>query len=225
MPRSTSAARGRDRNPRGQGERLRADLIDAAIDLLAEHEDFEALSVRAVTSRAGVTPTALYLHFADKEQLLEEVKDRCFTELRRYVLDAEEQPGPDPRAQAEAMCLAYLAFADERPGHYWVLFHAGHGPAPGTRQAPDPGAWPQSAADAFGDLVRGVSRCLTGKRNPDEVATLVWAGLHGLVGLRALRHFPAPPVGHYVQLLLDAHLRDDMTSGSRRPAGGRPDGF
>lgn len=225
MPRSTAAAAGRGRNPRGQGDKLRTDLIDAAIDLLAENGDFEALSVRAVTSRAGVTPTALYLHFADKEQLLDEVKDRCFSELRRYVLEAEEQAGPDPRAQADAMCLAYLAFAGERPGYYRVLFHTGHGPAPdtghgpapGAGQPPDPGTWPQSAADAFGDLVRGVARCLTDRRDPFEVATLVWAGLHGLVGLRAVRHFPAPPADRYVRLLLDAHLRQDTTSGSRHP--------
>jgi AcrR family transcriptional regulator len=67
--------------------------------------------VRAVTSRAGVTPTALYLHFADKKQLLDEVKDRCFKELRRYVLDAEERAAPDSRwpPWCGPGCTAWLA--------------------------------------------------------------------------------------------------------------------
>jgi AcrR family transcriptional regulator len=196
----------RDRYPRGQGEQLRADLVEAAIVLLAELGNFESLSVRAVTARAGVSPTALYLHFGDKEQFLDAVKDRCFGELRRYVLDAELRAGLDPRVQANAMCLAYLSFAEERPGYYRVLFHLGHRPDLDTGQAPDSLAWPQNAADAFGDLVRGVSRCLTDGRDPVEAATMVWAGLHGLVGLRTMRHFPFPADDHYVRALLDAHL-------------------
>ena len=43
----------RARNPRGQGERLREALIDAAIELLADLQDVEALSVRAVTARVA----------------------------------------------------------------------------------------------------------------------------------------------------------------------------
>jgi AcrR family transcriptional regulator len=207
MPRRPAPPAKHDRYPRGQGEQLRADLIDAAIELLAEGESIEAVSVRAVTARVGVTPTALYLHFGDREQLLDAVKDRCFGELRRYVLAAEEQTGPDPRAQLDAMCLAYLAFSRQRPGYYRVLFHAGRGPAPGPEHAPDPGGWPPNAVEAFGDLVRGVARCLTDQREPAEVAIQVWAGLHGLAGLRAgMRHFPFPPAERYVKELLDAHL-------------------
>src|SRR5947209_1999139 len=117
----------RARNPRGQGERLREALIDAAIDLLSDLQDVEALSVRAVTARAGVTPTALYLHFADRDDLLTAVKDRCFGELRRYVLDAvleaERRAVADLRTQTERGCLAYLQFAADHPGYYRVLFH------------------------------------------------------------------------------------------------------
>ena len=197
----------RVRNPRGQGERLRVALLDAAIDLLGELGDVEALSVRAVTARAGVTPTALYLHFCDKQELLDAVKERCFAELRRYVLAAEERAAPDPRAQAEAMCLAYLKFAGERPGHYRVLFQSRHDSAPADSEASTSDAyWPPQGAEAFGDLVRGAQRCLDPERDAFETATLVWAGLHGYAGLRTMRHFPFPPPEQYVTLLLEAHL-------------------
>src|SRR5580700_6564315 len=127
----------RTRNPRGQGERLRADLLAAAIDLLAERESVEDLSVRAVTARAGVSANALYLHFTDREELLAAVRERCFAELRSYVLEAESAGAPDAdaEAQARAMCLAYLRFARERPGHYRVLFHVPRGTGPDC--APD----------------------------------------------------------------------------------------
>ena len=202
--------RSRARNPRGQGERLRAALIDAAIELLAELQDVEALSVRAVTARAGVTPTALYLHFADKDELLTAVKELSFAELRRYVLGAEEQSGPNPRAQAEAMCLAYLRFAAERPGHYRVLFHTRRGPTPEPTPAGPATAefaWSPNGAEAFGDLAPGQNRCLPDDRDPVQTATMVWAGLHGLASLRpAVQHFPFPATDAYVKLLLDAHL-------------------
>jgi AcrR family transcriptional regulator len=204
----------RARNPRGQGERLRAALIDAAIDVLSEVADVEALSVRAVTARAGVSPTALYLHFADKDELLAAVKDRCFAELRGHVLQAEQAAAPDARRQAEAMCLAYLAFAAEQPGHYRVLFH--------TRRSSDAdegqstidataalASWPLQAAEAFRDLARGVGRCLNDGRDVFEVAMMVWTSLHGFASLRAIRHSPFPSAARYVAVLLDAYLDSD----------------
>jgi AcrR family transcriptional regulator len=192
----------RERNPRGQGQRLRTALIDAAIDLLAEIHDVDGLSVRAVTARAGVSPTALYLHFADRDELVAAVKDRCFEELRSYARAAEEVAGPDPAAQLRAMCLNYLAFARERPGHYHVLFE--------TRRvdAPAGAGMPAAGLEAFGDLVRAVERCLDGTRDPFETATMLWAGLHGFNALRTMPHFPFPSDEDYVMLLLTAHIRD-----------------
>jgi AcrR family transcriptional regulator len=201
----------RARNPRGQGERLRAALIDSAIDLLADLQQIDALSVRAVTARAGVTPTALYLHFADKDELLAAVKERCFGELRRYVLAAEAQAGPDVRAQAEAMCLAYLRFAQELPGYYRVLFHTRRTnlsaePSSAQGEVPEHG-WPANAAESFTDLVRGVRRCLPAGRDAFQTATIVWAALHGYASLRrTLPRFPFSEAERFVKQLLDAEL-------------------
>jgi AcrR family transcriptional regulator len=208
----TSSATRRARNPRGQGERLRTALIDAAIELLAELDDVDALSVRAVTARAGVTPTALYLHFADKEELVIAVKERCFAELRRYVLDAEARPADGPRAQLHAMGLAYLAFANERRGYYRAIFHTRLGGAPSPTSA-DPGGdgapvvpGPPGGAAAFGDLVRGVKRCLPETGDAFATATMLWAGLHGYAGLQTMPRFPFPPPETYVKRLIEAHL-------------------
>ena len=209
MPTRFTARGARTRNPRGQGERLRAALIEAAIELLSDLGRVDALSVRAVTARAGVTPTALYLHFADKDQLLAAVKERCFGELRRYVLTAEHRAAPDARAQADAMCAAYLQFAADLPGHYRVLFHTRRMPT----EPPDQSGLterdsPANAAESFNDLVRGVGRCLAEERDAFQTATLVWAGMHGYANLRqTLPRFLLPAPESYVKQLLDAHLR------------------
>jgi AcrR family transcriptional regulator len=206
-PPRTSA---RARNPRGQGERLREALIEAAIELLADLQDVDALSVRAVTARVGVTPTALYLHFADKDEMLEAVKARCFQELRSYTLAAEQQAGPDPRTQLERHIQAYIQFAADLPGYYRVLFHTRRGQQP--RTAPSPSnlqelEWSDIGTQAFGDLVRGVERCLPPRSDPFPVALIIWAAEHGYVSLReSLSHFPFPDPPTYVNQLLDAHL-------------------
>jgi hypothetical protein len=60
---------------------------------------------------------------------------------------------------------------------------------------------------AFGDLVRGVERCLPDRRNASEIASMLWASLHGLVSLRdTMPHFPFPAVKRSVALMLDAYL-------------------
>ena len=73
----------RGRNPRGEGDRLRATLLEAATALLAESEDPDSVSVRAVTRRARVSPTALYLHFENREELFRTVSEECFAERLR----------------------------------------------------------------------------------------------------------------------------------------------
>lgn len=59
----------RKRSPRGQGDQLRTTLMETARELLLELGDQDKVSVHAVTARAGVSPTALYIHFATKDEL------------------------------------------------------------------------------------------------------------------------------------------------------------
>src|ERR1700679_4244080 len=101
------ASSARTRNPRGQGERLRGALMDAARELLLELGDQDKLSVRAVTARAGVSPNALYLHFADREALLSAVMIANYKELRAF-LQAGVPPEAGPIEQLRAYADAYL---------------------------------------------------------------------------------------------------------------------
>ena len=110
----------RTRNPRGQGDRLRISLLDAARELLLEVGDQDKLSVRGVTARAGVAPNALYLHFADREALLTELMNASYRELRSF-LQAAVPPDGEPLEQLRAFGHAYLEFAAQRPGIYRVM--------------------------------------------------------------------------------------------------------
>src|ERR1700729_2893185 len=66
-PRSPNGSAGRQRNARGQGDRLRREIIDAARDILAETGNVDRLTLREVARRVGIAATSVYLHFPDPE--------------------------------------------------------------------------------------------------------------------------------------------------------------
>ena len=180
--------------------------MDAAHELLLELGDQAKLSVRAVTARAGVSPNALYLHFADREALINAVMIASYREFRAY-LAAAVAPASSPLEQLRAYGAAYLEFADLHPGIYRVMFmtRVREGvpvPARGALSGADEGV------DAFNDFLEIVTRCLPGGPDPFTQATYIWAGLHGLVSLRqAIPTFPWPARPDYLERLIEVHVQ------------------
>src|SRR6266540_4850124 len=82
-PRATSSSPRRTRARRGEGEKLREQILEVAERLLVETVDEEAVTIRAVADAVGVTPPSVYLHFADKDELLFAICERHFAQLDR----------------------------------------------------------------------------------------------------------------------------------------------
>jgi AcrR family transcriptional regulator len=198
----------RQRNPRGQGGRLREDIIEAASRLLAS-PGAPPLTLRAVAREAGVAATSVYLHFADIESLTMAVTERLFDELLRRQ-DAARAQSSDPCGGVLAECLAYCEFGLARQGHYQVMF---------ANPLPTPGDVPPDQLPgiaAFRHLIEAVARCI-GTEPGDEqaffTAQLIWQQLHGIVSLRISRsRFPWPPLAETVT---DAVGR--LLAGARSP--------
>jgi len=166
----------RRRSPRGEGDTLRTDLVEAAADLIAEHGEIEAVSLRAVARRAGVSPTAVYRHFDDHVELLRGTVDHCWSTFFEQLSSAYAS-SDDPFVAFRAMGDAYVAYALERPGQYRVLFSdkvdLGDGDSPG-------------GLAAFQLLVDAVGRMLGelgDPRDPFFVAVQVHTWIHGIVEL------------------------------------------
>ncbi len=178
-----SSAGGRRRNPRGQGSRLREELIEAARRLLMTAEREQDVSIRAVTRAAGTSPQSFYLQFESLDELLYAVYAIEFDELRKVIAAAAAQAG-DPVAALLAVCQAYCAYAEQYPGRYRALT--------GVRGQLHP-AWqgqPMPGAPAFAVLRDTVAAALRAERSDaDEflAAAMLWASLHGIVTLRADR--------------------------------------
>jgi AcrR family transcriptional regulator len=94
-------------------------LVSAALDLLAE-DGPEALSLRAVARRAGVSAMAPYRHYADKEALLAAVASHGFDGLRD-VLHAADDAVPSSKALV-AQAVAYVRYALENPSLFRLMF-------------------------------------------------------------------------------------------------------
>lgn len=101
---------------------LKQALVQVAADLV-EEQGARNVSLREVARRAGVSQTAPYNHFADKEALLAAVAasgfDKMWTCVRRAV---ERMDAHEAEARLRAFVRGYVDFALEWPGHLHLIF-------------------------------------------------------------------------------------------------------
>lgn len=114
-----TAARRRP-NARGQGELLREEIVTAAVRMLDELADDEALSLRAVAREVSIAATSVYLHFPDRDALVLAAVHSCHEELVRLG-DEAAAAQPDPAAALRARILANAGWAQAHPGLYKVM--------------------------------------------------------------------------------------------------------
>ena len=99
---------------------LRRALLDSALAII-EEQDVSTLSLRQVARRAGVSHTAPYRQFADKEELLAAVAEEGFQEFSRYLEQARDAESTSLN-QLQATGNAYVEYALRYPTHYRVMF-------------------------------------------------------------------------------------------------------
>lgn len=169
----------RRRAPRGSGELLRGEIIAAARECLVRLGSADAVSIRAVAAHVGVTPPSIYLHFADKNDLLGAVVADTFRELDDAML-AEAATADSPLGRLRACGLAYVRFAITHPEHYRLA-------------AMDPCPKPNIEVDevlrsaAFEHFQQTVVECIeagifTGD-DPLPITFDLWTAAHGVASL------------------------------------------
>jgi AcrR family transcriptional regulator len=179
---------------RGEGGKLRADIIAAAAGLMEETGTEQSVTLREVARRIGIAAPSIYEHFPSREAIVYAVIDDSFVQLRTALSQAMDGES-DPLLRLRAGCAAYLRFASERPGQYRVLF--------GRFQHLEdrPPSREVARAESFGMLVNAVRECVRSGEiasdDPRADAVALWAALHGYATLRAslpLFDWPAPEV-------------------------------
>ncbi|MGH3442725.1 MAG: TetR/AcrR family transcriptional regulator [Nitriliruptorales bacterium] len=205
----------RTRAPRGEGERLRDEILAAARRLLLEAGDKDAVSIRQVATEVGCTPPSIYLHFGDKDELFFAVCEAEFSSFDR-TMDAAVEGIEDPVERLRARGEAYVHFGLENPEVYRILFMH------------KPSEWPEEAhteevlAEAgFGDLVVDVQQCIESgviaESDTFLVATSLWTMVHGLTSLLIAKpDFPWPDRQRLTALVLETALRGLLVAPEQR---------
>ena len=140
----------------------------------------EALTLRGVAGKLGVSRTALYRHFANKEALLGAVAADGFRKLRRELFESWDEAGRG-RIGFEAMGAAYVRFAVRHPSHYRVMFG-------GVLRSAEAALPPDDqSVDAFGvlsgALIEMQGQGLVRADDPQILALFVWSVVHGVAML------------------------------------------
>jgi AcrR family transcriptional regulator len=211
---STTLRRSRAR--RGEGERLRAEILEAAERLLVETGDQSALSIRAIADAVGVTPPSIYLHFADRNDLIFAVCEEQFSHLDA-AMEAAAAGIDDPWERVARRGRAYIDFGLSNAEQYRIIMTS------------RPDGTPERFVDerlrqtsAFGHVVEDVQAAIDAGllryNNAVLVATGLWMVVHGITSLLIAKpDFPWPPVDELVDHILGVYA----TGLGATPAAGR----
>jgi len=194
-----------------QKTELKERILDAARRLFAEH-GYDAVTMRKIAEEIEYSPTAIYLHFPDKETVLRELCETDFGALAsRFQRLAKVA---DPIARLRGIGKAYAEFAIGHPHHYRLMFMTPHPHEPGEDQLARQG---NPEEDAYAFLRWTVSEAIAAGRlrpeltDADLVSQVVWAGVHGVVSLRIAKAsdpwVPWRSQRRSVELMIDLMMR------------------
>ncbi|MEU5194445.1 TetR/AcrR family transcriptional regulator [Streptomyces scabiei] len=181
-------------NVRGEGERLRQEILDAATRILEETGREDALSLRGVAREVGISAPSVYRHFKDKADLVSTVLDATYRALAVAMREAGESAaaaGADPWARVRAAVTAYRRFAIDKPRRYRLMFSLEYEPErrPSTDHpvATVLQAWTDTT-DAY------LAEAAPGRRaEAQDLGIHLWTALHGQLVL--WRTLPSPVAG------------------------------
>jgi AcrR family transcriptional regulator len=214
---SVAGRRPRPRARKGEGDRLRDEILGATERLLIKTGDLEAVSIRAIAHAVGVTPPSIYLHFADKASLIFAVCTQHFLALDEAI-ETAAAAASSPLDELRERGKAYVRFGLEHPEQYRILFM--------SKPSAKPDLWDDEdllSNAAFTHHLDAVQRCADAGLLGDDVdvhlvAIGLWAAVHGIVSLLLTQpDFPWPDVDVLVDHMLSTQARG-LAAGSAEQA-------
>lgn len=187
-------------------ENLRRAILDAARELFVT-EDFKAVSMRRIAEKIEYSPTAIYLYFKDKEEILFHLVEEGFSLLSARM---EELNISDPIERLRQVGHIYIDFALTQPHYYQIMFQLGD---------------QMFCAEYEDQKIMGhrtfeyIYKCVAeaveqGRFQPVAhvavMAHAIWAMVHGAVSLDLagrLKMLPAEAHDAFYQTIVEASLR------------------
>lgn len=184
----------RERRTR-EKQQIRKQILDAARELFVQR-GYDAVSMRQVAQKIEYTPTAIYFHFKDKQDLVNQCCAEEFLHLAKafqHLLSVK-----DPVLRLKQMGMQYIQFGLQHPNHYRLLFMTPH-----PHQAPERNKIIRrgdASEDAYEILRSTILQCIAEGRfskryqDPELASQVVWSCVHGFTSLYVARaHDPWIP--------------------------------
>jgi AcrR family transcriptional regulator len=169
------------RKRKGEGPERRSEILQVAKRLFLE-EGYSRTTIRRIASEIGISSTALYVYFPDKNSILREICAETFTGLMREF-EAIKAQKLAPLAALRAAAYSYIDFGLGHPHEYELTFvvHQHEVCPSGEIDPGDPG---ERAYRSLLDLVaEAVNAGVLAEPDVDRIAQQIWASVHGLVTL------------------------------------------
>ncbi len=201
----------RTRARRGEGEKLRAEILEATERLLISSGDVDSVSIRDIAEAVGCTPPSIYLHFEDKEALVFAVCERIFQSLEAVCREASDGVA-DPVEAVRRCGRAYVRFGLDHPELYRIIFMSR------TQDANSPPLLDRlKQASGFGLVVERAQLCVDAGMFPEEdaffLACGLWSSVHGVTSLMIAKPwFPWPEAERLIDHCIEMHCQGLMAT-------------
>src|SRR5580704_325093 len=201
----------KERREREKSE-TRDKILDAARGLFVT-EGYEGVSMRRVAEKIEYSPTAIYVHFADKNELFRELCRQDFARLQE-VMQSADMPA-DPIERLRQIGRRYVEFGLRFPHHYVFMFmrpHPEHEPDDEDREIMG-----NPEVDAYALLKWAVQQAIDARcfredaTDAELVSQTLWASVHGVISLNIAKckdpWVEWRPLEDRAEMMLDVTLR------------------
>ncbi len=193
------------RKAKGDGHLRRAEILSAAERIFVAH-GYEAATIRKIADEVGVSSTALYMHFSDKDQILLEICKGVVEELLAMKTEIAAMP-VDSVARVRMMLEAYVRFALQHPNAYRLVFCSSP-EVDSIRRQDETNRLGAQCLDRFESVIREIAaegRLRVG--DPKTAHQVLWAACHGMVSLMIAKpDFAWAPPEELLGVMLDSML-------------------
>jgi AcrR family transcriptional regulator len=186
-------------------------ILEAARELFLS-EGYEGVSMRQLAEKIEYSPTAIYVHFADKRDLFRELCLKDFARLAE-VFQGATLP-QDPVARLKHIGRIYVEFGRQYPNHYKLMFMTPHPPAELDERSNEIRGNPE--VDAYALLKQAVQQAIdagvfrSGMGDAELISQTLWSAVHGVISLQIAKGCDSwvewRPLEQRVETMLDAVL-------------------
>ncbi len=201
----------KERRAREKSE-TRDKILDAARELFVT-EGYDGVSMRRVAERIEYSPTAIYVYFADKQELFHELCQQDYASLAEVF--QRSAMSSDPIERLKQIGWTYIEFGMRYPNHYQFRFMTPHPPHEPDEEDRETMGNPE--VDAYAFLKWATQQAIDAGRLREEfqdaelISQTMWAAVHGAISLHIAKGTDTwvdwRPLQERAQLMLDVALR------------------